>query len=70
MGLLFAVARQAELVAIEEDAALGVVGVAAPVPVWLVAGVAALGPEGVLVVPEVIPVPREEEGLWCVSTGS
>lgn len=70
MGLLFAVTRQAELIAIEEDAVLGVVGVASPVPVWLVAGIATLGPEGVLVVPEVIPVPWEEEGLWCVSTAS
>lgn len=70
VGLLFAVARQAELIAIEEGAVFGVVGVASPVPVWLVAGVAALGPEGVLVVPDIIPVPWEEKGLWCVSTAS
>ena len=70
VGLLKAVARQAELIAVEQNRVLGVLGVAAPVPVWLVARVAALSPEGVLVVPEIVPVPWEEKGLWRVGKAS
>src|SRR4051812_18914493 len=68
MVLLDAVAGQAVFVTVEEDGVLGVVRVAPPVPVGLVAGVAALGTEGVLVVPEVVSVPGKEEGLRRVST--
>ena len=61
--LLDAVAREREFVAVEERRVLRVVRITPPVPVGLVAGVAAFGAEGVFVVPEVVAVPGQEEGL-------
>src|SRR5438034_1318530 len=37
--------------------------ISAPVPVWLITLISALGSEGVLVVPDVVSVPRKEKGL-------